>query len=64
MKIAPSTDILNPTKLFAFVGRFKESPLHILKNQLETTLITQVPLRAIPLNTWTLKRKESLSPLL
>ena len=45
MKIAPSTDFLNPTKLFAFVGRFKESSLHILKNQLETTLITEVPLR-------------------
>ena len=45
MRIAPSTDILNPTKLFAFVGRFKESSLHILKNQLETTLITEVPLR-------------------
>ena len=45
MKIAPSTDFLNPTKLFAFVGRLKESSLHILKNQLETTLITEVPLR-------------------
>ena len=45
MKIAPSADILNPTKLFAFVGRFKESSLHVLKNQLETTLITEVPLR-------------------
>ena len=28
MKIAPSTDILNPTKLFAFVGRFKEITPH------------------------------------
>ena len=60
MKVAPSTDFLNPTKLFAFVGRFKDSSLHILKNQLETTQITEVPLRAIPLNTWALKRKESL----
>ena len=28
MKIAPSTDFLNPTKLFAFVGRFKEITRH------------------------------------